>query len=165
MNNKMTRNLPASPLRAKSGARIRTRSAGFTLIEILIAMLVLAIGLMGIAAMQFRGLQYSHDAYLRSQISVLAYSMADRMRLNRANVASYTAGTPYIIPATQPGGCTESSVGATNDLACWHREVHNAIPPGGIANIVAEANGGYTIVLGWSDRERRRRQVDYTFLP
>ena len=48
-----------------NGRFIVGRSQGFSLLEVLIAMLVLAVGLLGVAAMQMRGLQYSHDAYLR----------------------------------------------------------------------------------------------------
>ena len=57
--------------------------------EILVTMLVMAVGLLGIAALQFKGLQYNHDAYVRSQVNFLAYDIADRIRLNRANAASY----------------------------------------------------------------------------
>jgi len=68
--------------------------AGFTLIEILVAMLILAIGMLGIAAMQLRGLQYNHDAYLRSQVNLLAYNISDRMRLNRDKPASNVQEQP-----------------------------------------------------------------------
>jgi type IV pilus assembly protein PilV len=166
MRNEMRNPLVTPCIRRLNNINRHRRSRGFMLIEVLIAMLVLAIGLLGIAAMQVRGLQYSHDAYLRSQISVLAASMADRMRLNRALVAGYTAGSPYTVPSTQPMGCTESSVGATNDLACWHKEVFNALPPGSSADIVAELDGEFTIALGWLDREgTAERLIEYTFLP
>ena len=142
------------------------RTNGFTLLEVLVAMLVLAIGLLGIAAMQVRGLQHNHDAYLRSQISVLASSMVDRMRMNRANVASYTAGSPYTVPAIAPAGCAETAVGAANDLACWRLEVFNALPPGSSADIVAMPNNEYVIFLGWTDRQSgTERFVRHSFLP
>lgn len=157
--------LLAPSLRRLNKVSLQRRSRGFTLIEILVAMLVLAIGLLGIAAMQLRGLQYSHDAYLRSQISVLAASMADRMRLNRDLVAGYTAGSPYTVPSTTPSGCTEATATVTNDLACWRKEIFNALPPGSTATIVAELGGEFTIGLGWSDREGSARVVNYTFLP
>ena len=140
----------------------RRRSQGFTLLEILIAMLVLAIGLLGIAAMQLRGLQYSHDAYLRSQISVLAYDIADRMRLNRSEATNYTGD--YTVPTTAPSGCAPAAVSATNDLTCWRRQVYDALPPGSRANITL-ASGEYTVSLEWDDREGESRAVAFTFLP
>jgi type IV pilus assembly protein PilV len=160
----MTNSIRNRPSYRSGGTPAQRRAAGFTLIEILVAMLVLAIGLLGIAAMQLRGLQYNHDAYLRSQISVLAYSMADRMRLNRAVAASYAS--VFTVPATEPTGCTQSAVGATNDLACWRHEVWEALPPGSSADIVAELDGEFTIALGWTDRQGSpERFVEYTFLP
>ncbi len=138
------------------------RSAGFTLLEILIAMLVLAIGLLGVAAMQFRGLQYSHDAYLRSQISVLAYDIADRMRLNKANATSYAS--TYTVPTSSPSGCTPTSIGATNDLACWHVQLYEALPPGSVTSI-AQVAGEYTVSVAWDNREGETRTIAYTFMP
>ena len=62
------------------------RSSGFTLVEVLVAVLVLAIGLLGMAGLQVTGLRNNHTAYLRSQAAVLAYEMGDRMRANKLAV-------------------------------------------------------------------------------
>ncbi len=58
---------------------------GFTLLEILVAVLVLSIGLLGIAGLQVTGLRFNHSAYARTQATLLAYELADRMRANRPN--------------------------------------------------------------------------------
>ena len=135
--------------------------AGFSLIEVLITMLILAIGLLGIAAMQLRGLQYNQDAYMRSQINLLAYDIADRMRLNSANAADYVAD--YNVPTAMPGGCVQATAqDAANDLACWHQQVFGAIPPGSNANITVAGNL-YTVTLSWTDREGTARNIDYVF--
>ncbi len=160
----MTDLIPSSPRCSRHRPAPRRRDAGFTLLEILVTMLVLAIGLLGIAAMQLRGLQYSHDAYLRSQISILAYDMADRMRLNRAAAATYAS--TYTVPTTAPGGCTVGTVGVAMDLVCWYGQVFAAMPPGSTANITAGASGEFTVALGWTDREGSpARIVQYTFIP
>ena len=153
------------PHRLANGALPQMRHwHGFTLLEILIAMLVLAIGLLGVAAMQFRGLQYSHDAYLRSQISVLAYDIADRMRLNETNAADYVTG-PFIVPAAAPPPCAPAAIGAANDLVCWRVQLFQALPPGSTANIILAAAGQYTVSLAWNNREGETRTVAYTFRP
>jgi len=139
-----------------------SRLQGFTLLEVLVSMLVLAIGLLGVAAMQLRGLQYNHDAYLRSQISVLAYDVADRMRLNKSQASAYTGA--YTVPTSTPSGCTQTTVSAANDLACWHLQVYEALPPGSRANITSAA-GEYTVSLEWDDREGESRSIAYTFMP
>lgn len=124
----------------------RLGGAGFTLIEVLITLLILAIGLMGVAALQFRGLQYNHDAYMRSQINFLAYDIADRMRINSDNAGDYA--TPGVYTVTAPGGantCDEGVGGdATNDLGCWYNAVDRALPPGSTADITASGDR-YTV--------------------
>ena len=61
----------------------RHRNQGFTLVEALIALLVLSIGLLGVAALQLIALQNNNNAMFRSQATYLAYDIADRMRANR----------------------------------------------------------------------------------
>jgi len=58
---------------------------GFTLIEVLVSMIVLAIGLLGLAGLQMSSLRNNLSAYHRSQATQLAYDMADRMRTNIAD--------------------------------------------------------------------------------
>ena len=67
--------------------------AGFTIIEMLIAVLVISIGLLGMAGLQTTGIQQSHNSYLKTQASMLAYDMADRMRSNLqgVNAGNYDA--------------------------------------------------------------------------
>lgn len=141
----------------------RARSqAGFTLIEILVAMLILAIGMLGIAAMQLRGLQYNHDAYLRSQVNLLAYDISDRMRLNSDNAASYVQDNT--IPNTRPA-CTAGLATVANDLNCWVQQGYDALPPGSTMNITAGASGSYTAAISWTDREGQSTLVNYVFIP
>jgi type IV pilus modification protein PilV len=63
---------------------------GFTLIEVLVALFVLAIGLLGLAMLQTTGLRFNTNSYSRTQATLLAYDIMDRMR---ANVAGFKAGS------------------------------------------------------------------------
>jgi len=63
-----------------------TRLAGFTLIEILIALVIFSIGLLGLAGMQLRGSEGTNTAYFRSQATLLANDMAERMHANQQGV-------------------------------------------------------------------------------
>ncbi|OGT66360.1 MAG: type IV pilus modification protein PilV [Gammaproteobacteria bacterium RIFCSPLOWO2_01_FULL_47_190] len=135
--------------------------SGFSLIEVLVTLLIIAVGLLSIAALQFKGLQYNQDAYMRSQINFLAYDIADRLRLNRDNAADYVAN--YTVPAAKPAGCDENAgVDAVNDLLCWRTQVYYALPPTSLANITA-AGSMYTVALAWTDREGTTRNIEYTF--
>lgn len=143
--------------------KYKASNKGFSLIEVLIAMLILAIGFMGIAALQFKGLKYNTDALFRSQISVLAYDITDRIRLNSANAAAYVS--TYTISTTDPG-CTQATATAANDLNCWHQQGFNALPPGANNTMVITAVGSiYTVALSWTDREGDSHSISYTFQP
>lgn len=78
---------------------------GASLIEVLIAVLVLAIGLLGIAAMQATALRASQGAYVRSQGVVNTYSIIDAMRANRggAKAGSYDMDWTCSVPAASAG--------------------------------------------------------------
>lgn len=94
------------------------RQIGFTLIEVLVAVLVLGLGLLGVAALQANALKTNHSALQRSQAVMLAYFMLDAMRANRAaaQAGSYNRGTlPDTPECTAP---TESDL-VTHDQAQW----------------------------------------------
>ena len=122
-------------------------SRGFSLMEVLVAVLVLAIGLLGLAALQARGVKFNHDAYARSQATYLAYDIIDLMRANRANAAAYVA-------AGDPGGaCNPTTSGPANDLACWY-DALQAVLPGGDATIAQNGNQ-FDVTIRWQERGAR----------
>ena len=128
------------------------KNTGFTLIEVLIAMLVLAVGLLGLAGLQATGLKNNQSAYNRSQATQLAYDLADRMRANVAGKASYTAILPSSATAKTncltTTGCTPADL-AQNDLFEWNSAVSNNLPSG-IGTIAIAANI-FTISITWDD--------------
>ncbi len=138
-------------------------NSGFTLIEVLVAMLVIAIGVLGVAGLQYQALKYNHDAYLRSQINVLANDIIDRIRLNSSNVDAYISN--YEIGSTDPSAACDQSVAASaaNDLNCWYTALNNALPPGGDAIIAADGDV-YEVSLSWISRDSANpTTVSYTF--
>src|SRR3990167_4605539 len=72
---------------------------GFSLIEVLVALLVLSIGLLGLAALQTTSLQFNTGSYFRTQATFLAYDILDRMRANSAAVAD-SDGNGYDQPVS-----------------------------------------------------------------
>lgn len=128
------------------------KNAGFTLIEVLIAMLVLAVGLLGLAGLQATSLKNNQSAYNRSQATQLAYDLADRMRANIAGKARYTAILPNSATAKAncltTTGCTPADL-AENDLFEWNSAVSNNLPSG-IGAIALTANM-FTIRITWDD--------------
>lgn len=124
------------------------RSSGFSIIEVLVALLVLAIGLLGLAALQAQGLRFNHDAYVRTQATHLAYDIIDRMRANRTNVAAYTTPDPGL-------ACDPTDASVNMDLSCWYESLAAALPGGdGLITANGAANF-YDITVRWVDRTPR----------
>ena len=133
-----------------------TKNRGFTLLEILIAVVVLSIGLLGIASLQALGQQSNHSAYLRSQATALAYDMIDRMRANNAGVKSGnydsidTTANTYTDPGCASSTCSSSQM-AQYDMFDWQQELAAQLPTGN--GTVAGAGSGsvFTVTVMWDD--------------
>ena len=66
----------------------RAAQRGLTLIEVMVAVLVMSIGLLGMASLQLNALRGNTGAFWRSQATWFAYDMSDRLRSNQPGVAS-----------------------------------------------------------------------------
>ena len=117
---------------------------GATLIEVLVALLVLSIGLLGVAALQVSALQTNQSAHVRSQASVLAYDIADRMRANR-DVAM--AGGYNVTYAVTPTGTNLNQL----DLQNWKAALANTLPTGQ-GELVTVGNIA-VIRVRWTDKQ------------
>jgi type IV pilus assembly protein PilV len=129
-------------IKLPSCLRGRTAQRGMTLIEILVAIVVLSIGLLGLAGLQLKGLQVGQGSTYRWQAAMLAEDIADRIRADRANAAAYqmTLG----VPAGSP------TLGTLASITDWLARV--AALPGGTATISEPAGTNQvTITIGWTD--------------
>lgn len=145
------------------------RSAGFTLVEVLVSLVILAIGLLGIAKLMLFSSHSNDSAYLRSQATTLAYEILDDMRANRQeaiNVGTYN--TAAAVPAVAPGAlcvglgsCTSPTQVALYDLYQWGLHLNansGVVPAGALPNgqgVVTTATVGgqttATITVSWDD--------------
>jgi len=126
---------------------------GFTLLEVLVALLVLSIGLLGLAGLQTLSLRNNQSAFQRSQAVVLAYDALDRVRGNRDQAAAYVTAfdevsANFTTTNCPTAGCTAAQM-AENDLAVWKTEV--ARLPAGAGQIAIDANNKATVEVRWSD--------------
>jgi type IV pilus assembly protein PilV len=124
-----------------------SRSHGFTLLEVLIALLVLSFGLLGLAALQAYSVKANQSANFRSQATALANMMLDNIRANRVNLSQYYAND-YVVgdcfgvpPATPP---------AAFELGEWQREISCLLPNGRGAVAPISANE-VAVCIRWSD--------------
>ena len=122
-------------------------SSGFTLLEVLIALLVFSLGLLGMAGLLMVAVKTNHSAYLRTQASFLAQSMADRMRANTPRVWTGDYSTTYPTGDTDPcasgAACSRADV-ATRDKAIWSTQISDLLP-NATAVIACTPNAGVTI--------------------
>lgn len=102
-------------------------SRGFTLIEVLISMVILAIGLLGLAAMQAISLRDNQDAYYYQQATLLAYEMQDRIRGN-SEVNWLSVSPNYSATACVAAPGCSADVMAANDYGYWKKSVEAILP-------------------------------------
>jgi len=120
----------------------RKTQRGTTLVEVLVALVVLSVGLLGIAALQMTSLRNNRGAHLRSQAQVLAYDIADRMRANR-NVALANA---YVVAlGVTPAGGTLDAL----DLQDWKATLAQALPSGD--GEITRVGNMFRIRIRWTD--------------
>jgi type IV pilus assembly protein PilV len=168
---------PARRARVAHALSLRARQSGFTLIEVLVALLILAIGLLGLASLQLTSLKFNTDAYIRTQSTLLAYDIIDRMRLNRAAVAAgsydvadgssadakvsaYTACAGSGCACDKGTACNAANL-ALNDLGRWYERLSKELPMAGDTayRATVERNGTLvTVTLRWRERDIDKTQ-------
>lgn len=151
------------------------RDSGFTLLEVLIALLVLSIGLLGLAALQTVGLRSNQMATMRTTAVQAAYDITDRMRANPQGVESqFYPIAPDATPTTPAADCSvlgnvdptyeRSECIADTDLTEWRADARTL--PGGQSQIVRSIDVAtgitlHTITVHWDEG---RQGIDGTDL-
>jgi len=147
--------------------RTHRRQRGVSIVEALVAFLVLSIGMLGIAGLYLESVRSNRSALNRTVAVQLANDMADRIRANRSGESGYqaTLGTPPATPAAtddcSTNNCTPAKVAAF-DLSNWYNRVLAALPKGADGSNpqvgVAYTNGAnvsvpdrYVITVGWRE--------------
>lgn len=153
------------------------RQNGFTLIEVLITVFVIAVGLLSAAGLQIMSKKANFDALQRTQASALAQSIISKMRANSGALEAYKTSDVISQLSTAPSpSCTAANTCtapqlAAQDLWQWRQALRGAeeVDPdqqlnGGLSNpsgcIVAGANGLYTIAIAWRGIAPIRNPVD-----
>ncbi len=129
--------------------------AGFTLVEVLVALVVMAVGMLGIAALYVEGLRAGRTAIYRTTAVSLAADMADRIRANPDAAASYAGVGPGANNGcvNGPADCSATQV-AQDDWFWWLQTVNQNMPNGTSAAIAVQdlaLTTQYNITISWPE--------------
>jgi type IV pilus assembly protein PilV len=127
----------------QGNVRPQSKTKGFTLLEVLVALLVVAIGVLGIAGLQATSLRNKNNAYLRTQANILAYDMVDRLRANRSAALS----TSYNINL---GASPSGSSTAITDLTEWKSDLASYLTNGDGA-VTCSTAGLCSVTVQWDE--------------
>lgn len=149
------------------------KERGFTLIEIMVAMVVMAIGLLGMAGMQVVASKYKINTWARSSVSELVSDIAERIRVNSdaagTNVlhGGVQTDSEYVfsskkwsaqqgddLPLTKDCASASCSTDerAAYDMTVWRRHVRDLLPQGAVW-LVGDKGEGFDVTLMWFDKE------------
>ncbi len=126
------------------------RASGVTLIEVLVATMILAVGLLGLAALLGNAMQSNQHASARTQAVFLASDLMDRMRANKSNSEDYVSAFMEDPPECERDWTPSASADmATNDLSEWRNQISCYLPDGNAD--IRGADDRYTVRIRWHD--------------
>ena len=130
---------------------------GFTMLEVLVTLVVLAIGLLGVASLQLNSLRYASMSAGRNQAAMFAEDMAERIRANPSGDYAVNGAAVNCYTAA----CDDDQR-ALFDLAEVRLQLQTPAM-GGLQNgqltVAAPASGGYVVTVNWNERNRFTRQA------
>jgi type IV pilus assembly protein PilV len=134
----------------------RQHSRGFTMVEMLVALVVLSVGMLGIASLFLTAMRSGGSAISRMHAVNLASDISDRIRANRRAGAGYTvAGVAADNICVGAGSvtCTPAQI-AANDVFLWRGQIARTWPGGAASGTIAFVAGTpaeYTITVSWTE--------------
>lgn len=125
---------------------IKRKKQGFSMLEVLIALLVLAIGLLGLAGLQMVNLKASYSAGARSQASLLTKDMLERIRADSGAAHTSAYDTSGYVSTT-----SLSNTAASKQKYVWLNEIKRVLPEGEGSISIDQATGVATVGIRWNE--------------
>jgi type IV pilus assembly protein PilV len=133
------------------------RVQGFTLVEVLIALIIMSIGMLGIAGLYVHSMQAGRTSLFRHHAVTLAGDIADRIRANPRAAGAYAAAGANNNCVDGGVDCTPAEM-AANDIFLWALQAADTLPTGNV--VIVFDNGPvpptYQIIVQWNEPEGAR---------
>ena len=127
--------------------RMRQPARGTSLLEVLVTIVIMSVGLLGLAKLQVSNLRNNQNSLYRTEATFLANDMLDSMRVLNNVSHDQAAGYAVAIGSTTPAG---SSQVAVDDISAWKTRIAQALP-GGDGSV--SVNGRLALIhIEWNDR-------------
>lgn len=123
---------------------------GTTLLEVLISMVIVSVGLLGVASMQINTLRNNQSSYERSMSVMFTYSIAERISANKANELDYNINQNLNVGCNIPTGATL----ADTDRALWLNELQLFLGNDSCGAIQCNGSGSCDVTIRWNDSSR-----------
>lgn len=124
---------------------------GFSLLEVMIAMVIFAVGVLGLAGMQVIALENSYESSSRNQAIILAYSMSDRIIANKQGQDAYlisNAATLAVDTSCAIGNCTSAQI-VRYDQSQWKQTLSEQLLSG--SGDITGVYPNYTVTVRWDE--------------
>jgi type IV pilus assembly protein PilV len=129
-----------------------SRNAGFSLVEVLIALIIMSVGMLGIAGLYVHSMQAGRTSVLRHHAVLLAGDIADRIRANPRAGAEYTLAGSDEDCVDGDVNCTPEEM-AAHDILLWNEQAADTLPEGDVAVEFDDsvAPPTYEITVSWNE--------------
>ncbi|MBT8098824.1 MAG: type IV pilus modification protein PilV [Gammaproteobacteria bacterium] len=139
---------------------------GFSLVEVLIALIIMSVGMLGIASLYVQSMQAGRTSLFRHNAVTLAGDVADRIRANPTAVGAYEL-------AGQDFSCTDGTTTCSNtqmaahDVLLWGQQAQDTLPNGNVTVVVNQIPNPpvYTITVAWDEPGQAQNYAFATPIP
>ncbi len=144
-----------------SATHNRSGNTGYSLVEVLVTLLIMAFGLTGWALLLALGVSTQLDAYARTQAALAAGSLLERIRTTRRVTASDAALAEYLRPQTAQdlGACKIAGADSNNDRVCWYQLLRQRLPRG-TGRITSSGEQLHIEIFWYDGRAHSDPQID-----